>query len=746
MNRKNTTDQHLLEELRRSFGFDTFRPLQQEIVSGLLRGENSFVLMPTGGGKSLCYQLPALLLPGLTIVVSPLIALMKDQVDTLQEAGIAATFINSTLDPLEISHRRDQVLAGEIKLLYAAPERLLTSNFLSLLDRVDLSLIAIDEAHCISEWGHDFRVEYRQLASLRERYPDTPVIAMTATANERVREDILDQLRLGEDARIYVAGFDRPNLSYAVEPRPKQAFGLITEMIERHKGESGIIYCLSRAETEKIAGRLERAGYRALPYHAGLERGVRDGNQEAFERDETDIICATIAFGMGIDKPDVRFVIHHSLPKNIMSYYQETGRAGRDGLPSDCLLLYARSDRARLTHFIAQMTDDRERNISMRHLEEMTSYAESGECRRKVLLGHFGEEYPRENCENCDNCLNPTKTEEIDATKMAQMLLSTVVRLRERFGMGYTIDVLRGSENRKILNNRHTELSTYGIGTAHPKSEWQWLGNALLSADMIRQRVENYNTLHVTERGWRVLNGKEEFVVRRPVERAPSRDRSSRRGKRGLPELPLLNKELFEGLRRLRKELADRRGVPPFVIFGDRTLHEIAAALPKTTRDFLAIHGVGEGKARKHGETFLEAVALFVEAHPNIAPLSEAERNPAPTTPHTVDPDELNDSTIETGEFYRRGFGLEDIAIERNLSRSTIEKHLIDLIDHGVIDSLDRIVEDQKAALIREGFEEVGYEMLRPVMDHLGEDVVTFFELRAVRAVDQANASKSAPA
>lgn len=741
-----TLDTQLLDELRRSFGFDTFRPLQKEIVSGLLDGVNTFVLMPTGGGKSLCYQLPALLLPGLTIVVSPLIALMKDQVDTLQEAGIAATFINSTLDAMEINHRRNQVLAGEIKLLYAAPERLLTPGFLSLLDQIELSLIAIDEAHCISEWGHDFRVEYRQLASLRDRYPETPVVAMTATANERVREDILDQLRFGSDSRTYVAGFDRPNLSYTVEPRAKQAFGQITEVIDRNKGESGIIYCLSRADTEKIAGRLQRAGYRALPYHAGLERGVRDGNQEAFERDETDIICATIAFGMGIDKPDVRFVIHYSLPKNIMSYYQETGRAGRDGLPSECLLLYARSDRARLTHFITQMTDDKERNISMRHLEQMTAYAESGECRRKVLLGHFGEEYPLENCETCDNCTNPTKTEEIDATRMAQMLLSTVIRLREGFGMAYTIDVLRGSENRKILNNRHTDISTYGIGSSTPKSEWQWLGNALLSADMMRQQIENYNTLHVTEKGWKVLNGQETLTLKRPVKRERSRDRSSRGSKRGLPQLPLLNKELFEELRRLRKELADRRGVPPFVIFGDRTLHEIAAALPKTVDDFLAIHGVGEGKARKHGDTFLKAVALFIEENPNVAPLSEAERRPRPTPVAASDPDELNDSTMETGEFYRRGISMEDIAIERNLSKSTIEKHVIDLIRHGVIDSLDRIVDDQKAAMIRGVFDEEGYEMLRPVMDRLGEDVVTFFELRAVRAVDQIAREKTATA
>jgi len=470
-NRKTTSipsPEAMLDALRTHFGFDSFRPLQQEIVTGLLRGRNTFVLMPTGGGKSLCYQLPALLLPGLTVVVSPLIALMKDQVDSLREAGIAATFINSTLDGMEIDRRRRSVLDGETKLLYVAPERLLTPGFLSLLDNVDLSLIAIDEAHCISEWGHDFRQEYRQLATLRDRYPRTPVVAMTATANERVRADILQQLRFGDDSDVYVAGFDRANLRYSVQSRKKGGFAQITEVVKRHRGESGIIYCLSRAETEKIAARLDKNGFSALPYHAGLERGVRDRNQEAFERDEVNIICATIAFGMGIDKPDVRYVIHHSLPKNIMSYYQETGRAGRDGLPGECLLLYAAGDRARLMHFIQQMGDVGEQRVAMKHLAEMTAYAETGECRRKILLRHFGEEYPEEGCGNCDNCVNPERLEEVDATKMAQMLMSTIVRLRESFGMGYVIDVLCGSEARKILNNRHTEPpGTFISGSRH---------------------------------------------------------------------------------------------------------------------------------------------------------------------------------------------------------------------------------------------------------------------------------------
>lgn len=730
--------EHLNEELRRYFGFSTFRPLQEEIITGLLQGENSFVLMPTGGGKSLCYQLPALLLPGLTVVVSPLIALMKDQVDTLREAGIAATFINSTLDLEEMDRRSDQVRRGEIKLLYVAPERLLTPNFLNLIDQVELSLLAIDEAHCISEWGHDFRVDYRHLSTLRERYPETTVIAMTATANERVREDILEQLQFGEETRTFVAGFDRPNLSYSVEPRSKQSFNQITRVVDRHRGASGIIYCLSRKETEKIATRLQKGGYRALPYHAGLERNERDRNQEAFERDETDIICATIAFGMGIDKPDVRFVIHHSLPKNIMSYYQETGRAGRDGLPSECLLLYARADRARLTHFISQVTDEFERRNSMKHLEEMTRYAETGECRRKVLLGHFGEEYPRESCENCDNCTNPEGVELFDATTMAQKFLSTVVRLRESFGMAYTIDVLRGSEAQKILSNRHTEISTYGIGRDQPKREWQWLGNALLGIGLVEQRVERYNTLHVTAEGWKVLTGTEKVVIKRQLARPVEKGGEQKRRRAGaLPPLPERNQILFEKLRILRKELAVKRGVPPFVIFGDRTLHGIASTLPRTIGEFLKVHGVGEGKASRHGEIFLEEVALFLEAHPETSPLSAEAQRPIPAPLPPPDPDDLGDSPLETGELLKRGLGPEQIATERNLSATTIEKHIIELIRHGVVRSLTSIVEQEKAEMIRAVFEEEGRTILRPVMDRIGEERVSWFELRAVRAYDQ---------
>ena len=727
-------ESRLEQVLDDTFGFSTFRPLQREIITGLLAGENSFVLMPTGGGKSLCYQLPALLLDGLTIVVSPLIALMKDQVDSLVESGVEATFINSSLESDEIDRRRRGVIDGTTKLLYVAPERLLTPSFLSLLDSVELSLLAIDEAHCISEWGHDFRSEYRRLATIRERYPDVPVVAMTATANERVSSDILAQLQLGDEARIYIAGFDRPNLQYMVAPRAKRALPQITDMIDAHPEASGIVYCRSRAETERIAGMLTKAGYSSLPYHAGLEREQRARHQEAFERDEIDIICATVAFGMGIDKPDVRFVIHHGIPKNLMAYYQETGRAGRDGLPSDCLLLYARSDRGRIFHFINEMTDPQERRIAMTALDEMVGYAESGECRRRVLLRYFGEEYPEESCGNCDNCLNPDGVEEVDATEMAQKLLSTVVRLRENFGMGYTIDVLRGSQNRKILSNRHTEVSTYGIGSGHPKAEWQWLGGALIAEGYLLQRAEAFNTLAVTERGWSVLRAEESVTLRRHIEtsRAAAKP-ASRKG--ALDTLPATNQRLFELLRKLRKQIADDRGVPPFVVFGDRTLHGIAASLPSNEEELLDIHGIGQEKARRHGPAFLEEVSRFIEATPEIGPVSiDREAMAASTTRSTAEGP--SETLMMTDELRRQGLSLIEIAEQRNVRAQTIENHFADLVTHGLIESIEPYVPSEQEEAIREAFKAVGTERLSPVVNRLGgTDNVPWVAVKMVRAL-----------
>lgn len=731
------TDQtRLTEVLERTFGFSTFRPLQQEIISGLLDGENTFVLMPTGGGKSLCYQLPALIFDGLTVVVSPLIALMKDQVDALVDAGVPATFINSSLPPDEIDRRKRGILEGETKILYVAPERLLTPGFLALLDAVELSLLAVDEAHCISEWGHDFRAEYRQLATVRERYPETTVVAMTATANDRVREDILAQLDLG-DARIYIAGFDRPNLHYSVRQRSRAIVDQIIEVAKRNRGESGIVYCHSRAETERLARLLDDAGYSALPYHAGLDRERRAANQEAFERDEVDIICATVAFGMGIDKPDVRFVVHSGIPKNLMGYYQETGRAGRDDLPSECVLLYSRGDRGRIFHFINQMSDPKEQRIAMAGLDEMVGYAESGDCRRRVLLGYFGEEYPEENCEGCDNCDNPDAIEEVDATREAQMFLSTVVRLRESFGMKYTIDVLRGSQNEKILNNRHTEISTYGIGADRPLAEWKWLGGALIAAGYASQRPERFSTLQVTPQGWAVLKGEEEVRLRRHKETTRSRP-TRRRGE--LPELPEANRRLYEHLRTIRKRIAEAQDVPPWVVFGDRTLYEMAGRLPSSDEDLLGIHGIGYEKARRHGPRFLDEVARFVEATPEIAPMAGIPRTETRAKRVT---DGISSTALETDALRRQGLTIEQIAAQRNLKPVTIEGHFADLVTAGRITSIDEWVSPDRQQQIRELFEALGTERLTPVLKRLGgEEVVSWLEVKLVRAVMEGEAER----
>ncbi|MDD9867661.1 MAG: DNA helicase RecQ, partial [Verrucomicrobiales bacterium] len=450
--------------LKRFFGYESFRPLQEEAMREALAGNDTFVLMPTGGGKSLCYQLPALAKGGLTIVVSPLIALMKDQVDALEEAGVAATYLNSTLSAAESRERLAKLYEGSFRLLYVAPERLMLPEMLERLAEWQPGLIAIDEAHCISEWGHDFRPEYRQIATLRGRFPETPVMALTATATDRVREDIVSQLRL-RDPRRFVASFNRGNLTYRVVAR-SQPLNQILDVTKRHDGESGIIYCASRNATERLAKRLSEQGLRCAAYHAGLDAATRSKNQEAFIRDEIQIVCATIAFGMGIDKPDVRFVIHHDLPKNIEGYYQETGRAGRDGLPAECVLLFNASDVAKQFGFIEEKTDEQEQRVARDLLQQMVHYAETRDCRRRTLLAYFSETFADENCGGCDNCLDPKET--FDGTVAAQKFLACLYRIRERsgfgFGLNHVVEVLTGANTEAIRKWGHDQVSTYGIG------------------------------------------------------------------------------------------------------------------------------------------------------------------------------------------------------------------------------------------------------------------------------------------
>lgn len=593
--------------LERHFGFRTFRPWQEEIVRDALAGRDVFAVLPTGGGKSLCFQLPALARPGLTVVVSPLIALMKDQVDALTAAGVSATYLNSSLGAGESRPRLRGLHAGEYRLLYVAPERLMLSGFLEDLRRWRLVQFAIDEAHCISEWGHDFRPEYRQLAQLRTLFPEVPMMALTATATERVRGDILEQLHL-RDPGVYVASFNRPNLTYRVRAKAG-AYEQTLALVRARGREAGIVYVQSRKGAEGLAEKLVADGVRAAPYHAGLAPGERARNQERFLRDEIRVICATIAFGMGINKPNVRYVIHYDLPKNIEGYYQETGRAGRDGLPSECLLLFSAGDVRKQLQFIEEKPDPAEQEVARQQLRRMVHYAESAQCRRVELLGYFGERYGEAACGACDNCLSPRPT--YDGTIEAQKFLSCVYRIRERSGFGvgvaHVIDVLRGAETERIRQWGHDTLSTYGIGRDKDKGGWGAVARELMRLGYLRQAAGRFPILEVTDEGMNVLRTRRAVALTRPVgDEGPA---APRRGEIACDEV------LFERLRGLRKSIADELGVPSYIVFGDVSLRQMARDYPTTPEAMRRISGVGEHKMREFGQRFLEAIGEHLGNH-----------------------------------------------------------------------------------------------------------------------------------
>lgn len=597
--------------LKQTFGFSQFRPLQREIIQETMDGRDVFALLPTGGGKSLCFQLPALLLPGLTIVVSPLIALMKDQVDALQATGVAATFLNSTLNEKEARSRLRGLHQGEYKMLYAAPERLMLDGWAENLQSWNVSLIAIDEAHCVSEWGHDFRPEYRQIPKLRRLLPDAPLMALTATATERVREDIINHLKL-RNPKCFVASFNRPNLTYRVIPKDKPLQQII-DFVKKRDHESGIVYCASRKSAESLAESLSSRRLAARPYHAGLTPDERAENQELFLRDEVKIICATIAFGMGINKPNVRYVIHHDLPKNIEGYYQETGRAGRDGLPGDCLLLFSPGDVVKQTHFIEEMNDDQEQQIARDQLRRMVHYAESNGCRRVELLSYFAETWPEENCGACDNCLSPR--ESYDGTVPAQKFLSCVYRIRAatRFsvGMNHIVEVLTGAGTEKIRKWGHDQLSTYGIGKDVHRSHWAAIGRELVRLGYLHQSSEKFATVELTAEGINALKDRRSISLTKPMEKPASR-RVSRAGEIECDEI------LFERLRVFRKKLADERSVPAYIVFGDTTLRQMARHYPVSPADLEGISGVGEKKLAEFGDLFIAQIQAFLRSNPKI--------------------------------------------------------------------------------------------------------------------------------
>ncbi len=591
------------------FGYGSFRGRQEEIIRHVVAGGDALVLMPTGGGKSLCYQIPAIVRDGTAIVVSPLIALMQDQVEALREAGVAAAFINSSL-PAHVARQREALLAeGGYDLVYVSPERLVTAPFLDLLERSKLALFAIDEAHCVSLWGQDFRPEYRGLDVLARRFPAVPRIALTATADEPTRREILEHLSLPR-AGLFIDGFDRPNIRYQVVPKVNALRQLLAFLHARHDGEAGIVYCLTRAKVEEIAEKLAAEGLSAVPYHAGLDRGVRERNQRRFQEEDGVVVVATIAFGMGIDKPDVRFVAHLDLPKSLEAYYQETGRAGRDGLPADAWLCYGLADAVRIRQLVERSDAPEERKrIEQRKLSTLLGYCESAECRRAILLRYFGESHAG-GCGNCDTCLEPVAT--WDGTVAAQKALSNVYRTGQRFGAAYLTSVLLGEEDERVGRNGHDRLSTFGIGVELDRGAWLSVHRQLVASGLLEVEAE-HGGLRLGGDAWPLLRGERTLALRHDlspkVGRAARADRSSRRGRSVDAVLAEpRDRDLFEALRARRLELARERSVPPYVIFHDRTLIDMVLRRPATVGAMAAVPGVGARKLEEYGDAFLEVI------------------------------------------------------------------------------------------------------------------------------------------
>lgn len=594
-----------LTTLQRVFGYESFRPDQEEIIDNLINGVDAFVLMPTGGGKSLCYQIPAILRNGVGIVVSPLISLMKDQVDALQANGVTAAYYNSTLNAQQVRAVLNQLHSGKLDLLYVAPERLMQSSFMERLQNIDIALLAIDEAHCVSRWGHDFRPEYLRLGELRTKLPKIPTIALTATADPQTRDDAMVRLGLSQ-APLYVTGIDRPNIRYMVLEK-NRPFEQLKNLLANRKREAGIIYALSRKRVEDIAGRLVAHGIDAAAYHAGMSTQNRQTVQDAFLKDELQVVVATVAFGMGIDKPNVRFVVHYDLPKNIESYYQETGRAGRDGLSAEALLLYNMQDVVLVRKLLERSDNEQQIRIEIQKLNSMVDFVEALTCRRQILLNYFGEQL-KEVCGNCDVCLNPPQ--QYDATLDAQKALSCVYKVGQRFGVKHVISVLRGSHNERIKRFRHEQLSTFALGKELGEAEWSSIFRQLIHQGYLAQDLSNYGVLKLTSRSRPILKGETTLLLARP--RIKKTEKTKHKAPKVLIEQPY-EERLFDQLRELRTQLAHNQGVPPYVVFGDATLIQMAQLTPTDTTELLAVSGVGEHKLSKYGNDFLSVIKHFLE-------------------------------------------------------------------------------------------------------------------------------------
>ncbi len=667
--------------LSRVFGYAGFRPGQLAIIEDLVAGRDAFVLMPTGGGKSLCYQIPALQRSGVGIVVSPLIALMKDQVDALQAYGVSAAYYNSSLAAAEARAVLASLHARELDLLYVSPERLLSGGFLERLADIEIALFAIDEAHCVSQWGHDFRREYAQLGVLRAQFPAVPMVALTATADAQTRADIVRVLQL-QHAAQHISGFDRPNIRYTVLEKHKPLDQLL-RFVDRHAGQAGIVYALSRKRVEEIAQKLTDRGIRAAAYHAGLPAAQRAQVQEAFLRDELQLVVATVAFGMGIDKPNVRFVVHYDLPKHIEGYYQETGRAGRDSLPADALLLYGAQDIGTARRLIGNNADQEQQRIELHKLNAMVGLAESVTCRRRVLLGYFGERLAQD-CGNCDVCEDPPQ--QFDATEDARKALSCVYRVGQRFGIGHVVAVLRGADNERIRALGHQQLSTYGLGSDKSEQEWTSIIRQLIHHGYLVQDIANYSVLKLTAAARPLLLGEQQLQLARPR----IREQSARKRPRADAVHGPYDEALFDELRTLRKQLADAQGVPPYIVFGDATLVQMARDKPLDEAALLGITGVGQHKLEKFGAAFLDAIAAHCVATSDSAT-------------HMSPP--LRDTWLA----YREGLDLNAIATRRGLPLQEAAQHLLQLMQAGQPVAPEQLLAARK------------YQLIETTLDRLGD-------------------------